>query len=226
MIILPRRIIIRSYARNIIMIARGHDWTGNFPGWTVLLAQCIGMVLFVAAVRHVWNELQSYESMRKQGDLLEVRRLRSVQLVLAASRKNPSFPPVSKHKRHRRSAGIIRQINSVNTDGLDDNVIDAAPAPGSLDTDSDGLYDVEEKALGTDWRRKDTDGDGLNDDVELKMGLDPLSYDSMINNVDCNKLDGNGDGSIQFGTFSHPSSGSRQKWNSPPHIPKRGRKQP
>ena len=42
------------------------------------------------------------------------------------------------------------------------------------DRDGDGLSDVEEKALGTDWQNEDTDGDGYTDGVELSGGFNPL----------------------------------------------------
>ncbi len=42
------------------------------------------------------------------------------------------------------------------------------------DRDGDGLSDVEEKALGTDWQNEDTDGDGYTDGVEISSGFDPL----------------------------------------------------
>ena len=43
-----------------------------------------------------------------------------------------------------------------------------------LDTDGDGLSDVEEEALGTDPTLTDTDGDGYDDDEELTGNTDPL----------------------------------------------------
>lgn len=42
------------------------------------------------------------------------------------------------------------------------------------DRDRDGLSDVEEKALGTDWQNEDTDGDGYTDGVEVFNGFNPL----------------------------------------------------
>lgn len=42
------------------------------------------------------------------------------------------------------------------------------------DRDGDGLSDIEEKALGTDWQNEDTDGDGYTDGVELSSGFNPL----------------------------------------------------
>ncbi len=46
------------------------------------------------------------------------------------------------------------------------------------DTDYDGLDDLEEIALGTDFQCIDTDCDNLNDAFEVKIGADPLDDDS------------------------------------------------
>ncbi|UXB09953.1 hypothetical protein GP476_00095 (plasmid) [Aeromonas dhakensis] len=43
-----------------------------------------------------------------------------------------------------------------------------------LDSDNDGVSDVDEKAHGTDPLKADTDGDGLNDGVEVTNGSNPL----------------------------------------------------
>ena len=45
----------------------------------------------------------------------------------------------------------------------------------TLDTDGDGLTDVQEIALGTDPTKADTDGGGVNDKVEVDRGTDPLN---------------------------------------------------
>jgi hypothetical protein len=45
----------------------------------------------------------------------------------------------------------------------------------TLDTDGDGLVNVEELALGTDWTNPDTDGDGVPDGDEVRDGTDPLN---------------------------------------------------
>jgi len=47
-----------------------------------------------------------------------------------------------------------------------------------IDSDGDGLYDHEEKVLGTDPKKADTDDDGLNDKIEKDLGTDPLKADT------------------------------------------------
>jgi hypothetical protein len=54
-----------------------------------------------------------------------------------------------------------------------------ATAVASLDSDDDGLTDLEEAALGTDPNNPDTDGDGLSDFTEVRVtGTDPLKVDT------------------------------------------------
>ncbi|MEK7570437.1 MAG: hypothetical protein AAB515_03320 [Patescibacteria group bacterium] len=43
-----------------------------------------------------------------------------------------------------------------------------------LDTDQDGLSDVEETSRGTDPKKADSDGDGFTDGVEVRGGYNPL----------------------------------------------------
>jgi len=47
-----------------------------------------------------------------------------------------------------------------------------------IDSDGDGLYDHEEKVLGTDPKKADTDNDGLDDKIEKDSGTDPLKADT------------------------------------------------
>ena len=47
-----------------------------------------------------------------------------------------------------------------------------------IDSDGDGIYDHEEKVLGTDPKKADTDNDGLNDKIEKDSGTDPLKSDT------------------------------------------------
>lgn len=49
------------------------------------------------------------------------------------------------------------------------------PPPDSvLDSDSDGLTNLQEAQLGTDPNKADTDGDGFNDGQEVQAGYNPL----------------------------------------------------
>ncbi|MGZ4843338.1 MAG: beta strand repeat-containing protein [Candidatus Angelobacter sp.] len=47
-----------------------------------------------------------------------------------------------------------------------------------LDTDGDGLTNLQEFQLGTDPRNPDTDGDGVSDGEEVKRGTNPLNADT------------------------------------------------
>lgn len=48
----------------------------------------------------------------------------------------------------------------------------------ALDSDEDGLSDVDELNLGTDYLDSDTDKDGVIDGEEIELGLDPLNQDT------------------------------------------------
>jgi hypothetical protein len=50
----------------------------------------------------------------------------------------------------------------------------------AVDSDEDGLLDIEETIVGTDSTKLDTDGDGLGDGWELWAGLNPLSMDERL----------------------------------------------
>lgn len=73
---------------------------------------------------------------------------------------------------------------------------------GSIDSDSDGLSDDLEKAIGTDQNKIDTDGDGYNDKDEIDSGHSPLGdgilvYDNELINRVAGKIllqvEGNGE---------------------------------
>ena len=48
------------------------------------------------------------------------------------------------------------------------------PVSATLDSDHDGLTDVQERKLGTNPYLSDTDGDGYTDKQEVDSGHDPL----------------------------------------------------
>jgi hypothetical protein len=58
-------------------------------------------------------------------------------------------------------------------------------AASTVDSDQDGLTDVQEEAVGTDPLNPDSDNDTLEDGVEVnKLGTDPLSEDSDADGLD------------------------------------------
>lgn len=81
----------------------------------------------------------------------------------------------------------------------------STPVSVILDSDSDGLMDEEERALGTDLNLLDTDSDGLSDYEEIRTySINPLMMDSdndelsdyheiKIYKTDPNKVDTDGD---------------------------------
>jgi len=72
--------------------------------------------------------------------------------------------------------------------------------PSAVDTDGDGLTDLEEAALGTGPNDTDSDDDGMPDGWEVDNGLDPLSDDSGDDD------DGDGISNIdEYGLGSHPN---------------------
>jgi hypothetical protein len=48
----------------------------------------------------------------------------------------------------------------------------------ALDSDGDGLTNLQENGYGTDPLKKDTDGDGYSDDEEILAGMDPFAADT------------------------------------------------
>ncbi|MFC5370529.1 thrombospondin type 3 repeat-containing protein, partial [Arcanobacterium bovis] len=64
-------------------------------------------------------------------------------------------------------------------DGVSDlDEIAKGTDPNKADTDGDGVNDGDEIAKGTDPLKPDTDGDGLNDGDEIAKGTDPLKPDT------------------------------------------------
>ena len=66
------------------------------------------------------------------------------------------------------------------SDTLPDSPVDHGGEALPLDTDHDGLSDVDELARGTDPYSEDTDGDGVGDGVEVLAGTDPTDEASTI----------------------------------------------
>ena len=75
------------------------------------------------------------------------------------------------------------------------NAISVSQTEKNIDSDGDGLYDYQEKILGTDSGKKDTDGDGLYDYTEAFLSLtDPLAKDTGNAGVSDDKRDADKDG--------------------------------
>lgn len=51
-------------------------------------------------------------------------------------------------------------------------------AAGPVDTDGDGLVDIQEKGFKTDINNPDSDADGFVDGLEIRNGFDPLSKEA------------------------------------------------
>ena len=54
----------------------------------------------------------------------------------------------------------------------------------SLDSDGDGLTNIQEVIIGCNPYQKDTDGDGLDDCLEDYLGLSPIKKDTDNNGID------------------------------------------
>jgi hypothetical protein len=68
-----------------------------------------------------------------------------------------------------------------------------APPIVNADPDGDGLFNEQEKTLGTDPLNNDTDNDGLDDGLEVELGISPVDFDT--------DDDGLGDGrEVELGT--------------------------
>ncbi len=78
---------------------------------------------------------------------------------------------------------LLAPPTPIDTDG--DGIIDVEEAalgtdPNNADSDGDGLTDGDERTRTTDPLRADSDGDGLIDGLELTLGVDPLDPHSIF----------------------------------------------
>ncbi len=87
--------------------------------------------------------------------------------------------------------------NPLSGDSDGDGVVD-----GDEDSDSDGLSNLQELALGTGPGRADSDSDGVPDGPEVRLGLDPLRPDSDGDGVGDGDEDADGDGLTNAGEIA------------------------
>ena len=81
----------------------------------------------------------------------------------------------------------------------------------AIDSDGDGLTDVEEKKLGTNPYKADTDGDGLTDGAEVNVyHTDPLNPDT--------DGDGYSDGAEVINNFDPTKPGNVRLFNVPQQL--------
>ena len=105
-----------------------------------------------------------------------------------------SLIPMSEIKVDAAEAGKSISIEHNVTVGADTVTLEALVSYGVIDedlvdSDNDGLIDVDEDAFGTDPTNPDTDGDGFTDYEEIILGTDPLTPNDYDENLDSD-LDG------------------------------------
>ncbi len=83
--------------------------------------------------------------------------------------------------------------------------VDEAIINPKLDSDNDGLNDLEERQRGTDPTNPDTDGDGINDGDEISLGSDPLDIQSTPEI--CDGIDNDLDSEVDENAFDEDSDG-------------------
>lgn len=86
---------------------------------------------------------------------------------------------------------IIKDTNAINVNS-NDSIIAVFIIGEIIDSDNDGISDVDEATIGTDPFNPDTDGDGINDGAEITNGSNPL--DPCSPNVNAGPCDQDEDG--------------------------------
>lgn len=94
----------------------------------------------------------------------------SGSIILSASAEKTTFKP---DLPGTYIGQLIVRDGKVESDP--DTVVITATVRPAMDSDGDGLTDVQERALGTDPFNPDTDGDGIPDGVEVNSGYSPTN---------------------------------------------------
>lgn len=82
------------------------------------------------------------------------------------------------------NSAVNTQINENQNVALNQNVNNMIKvSPSDIDTDKDGLTDLEEEALTTDPKKLDTDGDKYSDSDEIKNGYNPKGDGEVMTTV-------------------------------------------
>ncbi len=131
---------------------------------------------------------QVYAFNRKQtaarAEFAEQQAVRQKQAALEADLSHKDFDPQRDPLAGRAAAPIntpLSDANAPSTTTLSpaNSACDALDTDTGADTDADGLTDVQEACIETDFNLPDTDADGLSDSIEVyELGLDPTEADS------------------------------------------------
>lgn len=127
-----------------------------------------------------------------------------VNLVAQDAMRSLAFAGTGSYQRFDNQAAfnpaafdVLRERSSLRAKALFVANINAKPTPdgAEVDSDADGLSDLEEARVGTSPTEADTDGDGLGDFIETVVEFDPLSPDmpsacSAVDARDDRDLDG------------------------------------